>query len=212
MILLQEHINELQMKVNILQEANKNFALFLKHFHKMTQNKSQLEDLLNKHEKYQKRPHDQNESIKYQQQFYNIYQRSYIHLRTIEQQRLLAIREQMRFAMNLTMATTDDHNLFSSNNFDDLLNTWDQQHIISIDHWSHFPRRSNISQHEISLLLLDEIKQITDEYYNHRQNIIQNKNPTLTRITNQLKLIDNSNDAFVKCIDSNTSNLTQSYI
>ncbi|CAF1549460.1 unnamed protein product, partial [Adineta steineri] len=76
----------------------------------------------------------------------------------------------------------------------------------------HFPRRSNISQHEISLLLLDEIKQITDEYYNHRQNIIQNKNPTLTRISNQLKLIDNPNDAFVKCIDSNTSNLTQSYI
>jgi hypothetical protein len=40
---------------------------------------------------------------KFQQQFFEIYQTSYIQLRTIEQQRLLAIREQMRFAMNVTM-------------------------------------------------------------------------------------------------------------
>jgi len=54
MIILQEHMNELRTKVNILQEANKNFALFQKHFHKIIQSKSQLEDLLNKHEKYVK--------------------------------------------------------------------------------------------------------------------------------------------------------------
>lgn len=44
--------------------------------------------------------------VKYQQKFFDIYQKSYIQLRTIEQQRLLAIREQMRFAMNLTMTTS----------------------------------------------------------------------------------------------------------
>ncbi len=44
--------------------------------------------------------------VKYQQQFFEIYQKSSIQLRTIEQQRLLAIREQMRFAINLTMIPT----------------------------------------------------------------------------------------------------------
>jgi hypothetical protein len=52
MIILQDHINELRTKVNILQESNKNFALFQKHFHKIIQSKSPLEDLLNKHEKH----------------------------------------------------------------------------------------------------------------------------------------------------------------
>jgi hypothetical protein len=61
MIILQEHINEHRIKVNILQEANKNFGLFLKYFHKITQSKSELEDLLNKHDKYQKRAFDQNQ-------------------------------------------------------------------------------------------------------------------------------------------------------
>jgi hypothetical protein len=52
MIILQEHINNLRTKVTILQEANKNFVLFQKHFHKIIQCKSPLEDLLTKHEKY----------------------------------------------------------------------------------------------------------------------------------------------------------------
>jgi hypothetical protein len=99
----------------------------------------------------------------------------------------------------------DDHNLFTSNNFDDLLNTWDHQHIISINNWSHFPRRSTRSQHDTSLILLDEIKQIVDEYYNHRQIISNNKQTTLTRISDQLKTIDNSNDEFIKRLDSITS-------
>ena len=62
MIILQEHINELRIKLNIFQEGNKKLILFQKHFHKIIQSKSQLEDLLNKHEKhfkqvfYQKEP------------------------------------------------------------------------------------------------------------------------------------------------------------
>jgi hypothetical protein len=62
MIILQEHINELRTKVNILQEANKNFNLFQKHFHKIIQSKTQLEDLLNKHQKYFKEVFYQKES------------------------------------------------------------------------------------------------------------------------------------------------------
>ena len=62
MIILQDNINELRVKVNILQEANKNAALFQKHFHKITQSKSDLEDLLNKHEKYAKQGFYQKES------------------------------------------------------------------------------------------------------------------------------------------------------
>ena len=93
--------------------------------------------------------------------------------------------------MNLTMITrgktkaikyssfiSDDHNLFTSSNFDDLLNSWDHQHTVSINNWSHFPRRSSISQGDTSLNLLDEIKQIVDEHYKHT---------TLTRISDQLK-------------------------
>jgi hypothetical protein len=133
-------------------------------------------------------------------------------LRTIEQQRLLAIREQMRFTMNLTMTTSDNHHLFSWNNFDDLLNSWDNEHIISINNWSHFPRRSARSQHDNSLVLLDEIKEIVDEYYNHRQIVSNNRATTLRRISNQLKIIDNSNDEYVKRIDSIASNLTHSHI
>lgn len=103
--------------------------------------------------------------MKYQQEFFNIYQKSSIQLRTIEQQRLLAIREQMRFSIHLTL--NNEENLFTSNNFDDLLNTWENENLISIDHWSHFSHRSLRSQYDTSLILLDEIKQIVDEYSNH---------------------------------------------
>ena len=179
MIILQDHINELRTKVNILQEANKNFALFQKHFHKLIQSKSSLEDYLNKHDKHIKQIFSPNEPsklmisvfpnyssvflVKSQQQFFEIYQNSSIQLRTIEQQRLLAIREQMRFAINLTI---DESNLFTSNNFDDLLNRWEHQNTVSIDHWSHFPHRS---EHDIAYNLLDEIQQTTDEYSHHRK-------------------------------------------
>lgn len=62
LLILQDQINDLRTKVNILQESNKNFALFQKHFHKLIQNKSPLEDLLTRHQKlckqvsYQKEP------------------------------------------------------------------------------------------------------------------------------------------------------------
>ena len=62
MILLQDNINALRTKVSILQEANKNAALFQKHFHKITQSKSDLEDLLNKHEKHANQGFYQKES------------------------------------------------------------------------------------------------------------------------------------------------------
>lgn len=93
-----------------------------------------------------------------------------------------------------------------------MLNIWDHQNIISIDHWSHFPCRSNISPHDTSIILLDEIKQAVDEYYNHRQIITNNKNTTLTRISDQLKTIDNPNDEFLKRMDSITSNITHSHV
>jgi hypothetical protein len=64
MIILQDHINELRTKVNILQESNKNFALFQKHFHKLIQSKSSLEDYLNKHDKYFKQIFSPKESSK----------------------------------------------------------------------------------------------------------------------------------------------------
>lgn len=64
----------------------------------------------------------------------------------------------------------DEHQLFLSSNFDDLLQTWDNQNRISIDHWTHFPHRSIRSSHEISLNLLDEIKQVIEEYF-HPQSI-----------------------------------------
>lgn len=41
--------------------------------------------------------------MKYQQKFFEIYQNSSIQLRAIEQQRLLAIRDQMRLAIDLTL-------------------------------------------------------------------------------------------------------------
>jgi hypothetical protein len=106
----------------------------------------------------------------------------------------------------------DNRNLFTSNNFDDLLNNWDQQHIISIDHWSHFPRRSTISRHDASLILLDEIKQVVNEYYNQRQSISNNKHTTLSRISEQLKTNDHPDDEFLKRMDSITSYLTHSHI
>ena len=62
MIILQEHMNELRTKTNILQEANKNFALFQKHFHKIIQSKLELETFLNKHDKYQRQNFDQKQS------------------------------------------------------------------------------------------------------------------------------------------------------
>ena len=62
MIILQDQLNELRIKLNILQEANKNFVLFQKHFHKMTQSKSQLEHLLIKHHKYLKQLFHHNQS------------------------------------------------------------------------------------------------------------------------------------------------------
>ena len=140
--------------------------------------------------------------MKYEQQFFEVYERSYIQLRTIEQQRLLAIREQMRFAMNLTMTTSDHHHLFSWNNFDDLLNSWDNEHLISINNWSHFPRQSTRSEHDNSLILLDEIKEVVDEYYNHRSIISNNRDATLK----------SPNDDYIKRIDSIASNLTHSHI
>jgi hypothetical protein len=103
----------------------------------------------------------------------------------------------------------DDHNLFASNNFDDLLNMWNHQHIISIDHWTDFSRRS---QQDNSLNLLDEIKQVINDYYNHRQTMSNNKHLTFNRISDQLNTIDNSNDDFLKRMDSITSNLTYTHI
>jgi hypothetical protein len=138
--------------------------------------------------------------VKYQRQFFEIYQSSSIQLRTIEQQRLLAIREQMRLAINLTI---NESNLFTSNNFDDLLNTWEQQNTVSIDHWSHFPHRS---EHDTSLILPDEIKQAIDEYYNHRQMNSTNKHLTLNRI------FDQTSEEFLKRIDSISSNIIHSHI
>jgi hypothetical protein len=108
-------------------------------------------------------------------QFFQIYHTSSIQLRSIEQQRLLAIREHMRLIMNLTMTTNSDsanHHLFASNHFDELLNAWDQQYLISIDHWSQFPRRSLTSRYESSSNLLDEIKQVIDEYYHRREILV----------------------------------------
>jgi len=89
---------------------------------------------------------------------------------------------------------------------------WEHQHLVSIDHWSHFPHRSIRSQHDISLILLDEIKQIVEEYYNHRQINSNHKHMTLNRISDQLKIIDNSNEEFLKRMDSITSNITHSHI
>ena len=106
----------------------------------------------------------------------------------------------------------DDHHLFTSTDFDDLLNSWDHQHTISIDHWSHFPRRSHLPQQDTSLALLDEIKQAIDEYYTRPPMISDKKNSTLTRLSDQLKIIDNSPDNHIKRMDSMTSNLTHSHI
>lgn len=80
----------------------------------------------------------------------------------------------MRLIINLTITNpgTLDHHLFASNHFDDLLNTWDQQYLISIDHWSQFPRRSLTSRYESSANLLDEIKQVIDEYYHRREILV----------------------------------------
>ena len=160
------------------------------------QSKSPLEDLLIRHEKHSKRIYHQKQSgntiqsssltvsflVKYQQKFLEIYRTSSIQLRAVEQQRLLAIREQMRFAIQLTLFDhgitlkiiysmskfsfiLDEHQLFLSNNFDELLNIWENQNTISIDHWTHFPHRSIRSSHEISFNLLDEIKQAIEEYF-----------------------------------------------
>lgn len=103
--------------------------------------------------------------MKYQQEFFKIYQTSSVQLRMIEQQRLLTISEHMRLTMNLTL-NLRDHQRFSSHHFDDMLNLWDEQHHISLDHWSQFPRRLSLSrQEDSSLHLLDEIKQVIDQYY-----------------------------------------------
>ncbi len=142
--------------------------------------------------------------MKYQQKFFETYQKTSIQLRTIEQQRLLAIREQMRFVIDLITPPID--NLFTSTNFDDLLNTWEQENLVSIDHWSH----SNRSQHDISLILLDEIKQVVDEYCHHQQMNANNKQMTLHRISEQLKTFDHSNEEFLQRMDSITS--THSHI
>lgn len=128
---------------------------------------------------------------KIQEQFWKIYRTSSVQLRAIEQQRLLAVREQMRLTVNLTLnnkgslsfefrkfhrtshtsftSTVDDNKLFTSNNLDQILNEWDEQHLISIDHWSQFPRRSLISRYDSSINLLDEIKQVIDECFYQRQ-------------------------------------------
>ncbi len=110
----------------------------------------------------------------------------------------------MRFVIDLIMPPID--NLFTSTNFDDLLNTWEQENLVSIDHWSH----SNRSQHDISLILLDEIKQVVDECYHHRQMNTNNKQMTLHRISEQLKTFDHSNEEFLQRMDSITS--THSHI
>ena len=75
----------------------------------------------------------------------------------------------MHLATTLTLpGRPDDRDLFPTTKFDELLNAWDEQHQISMDHWSHFPRRSTRSSYETSLVLLDEIKHVIDEYYTHR--------------------------------------------
>ena len=61
-----------------------------------------------------------------------------------------------------------DQQLFVTNDFDRLLNDWDEQHLINIDQWAQFPRRSLVSRYDSSVNLLDEIKQVIDEYYYQR--------------------------------------------
>ncbi|CAF0772238.1 unnamed protein product [Adineta ricciae] len=181
-ISLQEQISELRAKVNILREANKTLASFRKHFYKITRSKCELENALNK---YQKRSSDHSQSGKYQEQLLEVYQRTSIQLRTVEEQRLVAIREQIRFAMNLTITSLDRHSLFTSNNVDDLLDGWDNQHKIAIDHWSHLPAYASISQQYSSLLLLDEIKQIVDKYYNQQQLNSSHRNTQMITFLNE---------------------------
>ena len=185
--LLQESINDQRTKVKVFQEANKNFALFGKHFHQITRCKYPLEEFLDKgrqqnsdsdhsgrwRESWLRRAlrfFSVEKSAKFAHQFFQIYHTSSIQLRSIEQQRLLAIREHMRLLMNLTMPSALDnpHHLFTSNDFDELLKTWDEQYLISIDHWSQFPRRSLTSRYESSANLLEEIKQVIDDYYQRR--------------------------------------------
>lgn len=178
-LILQEYINDLRTKLNIFQQGNKNFLLFQKHFHKISDNKTSLENFLNKYKKYSK-------EIYFQQEFFQIYQKSSIQLRTNEQQRLLTIREQMKSIIHLTLLNKSEH-LFISNNFDDLLNKWENEHMISLDHWLHYPHHSIKSQHDMSLILFDEIKQM-------------------------IRLGDNLNEEFLQRIDSITSNLTRSHI
>ena len=86
----------------------------------------------------------------------------------------------------------DEHQLFTSNNFDDLLKIWEKQNMVSVDHWTHFPHRSIRSSQEISFNLLDEIKQVIDEYSQSRS--------------------IHSTEQFIQRINSIPSNITHSHI
>jgi hypothetical protein len=56
--LLQESINDQRAKVKVVQEANKNFALFGKHFHQITRCKWPLEEFLDKQDKVRQQNSD----------------------------------------------------------------------------------------------------------------------------------------------------------
>ena len=59
---LQESMNDIRTKVTVLQQANKNFALFQKHFHKISQSKCPLEEILAKHDRYRQDALDRSQS------------------------------------------------------------------------------------------------------------------------------------------------------
>ena len=59
---LQESMNDIRTKVTVLQQANKNFGLFQKHFHKISQSKCPLEDILSKHDRYRQDALDRSQS------------------------------------------------------------------------------------------------------------------------------------------------------
>ena len=86
------------------------------------------------------------------------------------------------------MIISDRRSLFTSNNVDDLLDSWDDQHKIAIDHWSHLPAYASISQQYSSLHLLDEIKQIVEKYYNQQQLNSSNRNTQMITYLNESTL------------------------
>ncbi|CAF0744260.1 unnamed protein product [Didymodactylos carnosus] len=242
MTLLQEKINNLFVKIRILRQCNKNFLNFQKYFTEISRTKSKqnLKTLLKKHDKYIKQDLINKNPIKFQkfyEEFMNIYQTNVVQLRTLEQQRLMTIREQMHFAMNLTTMentlnsvltgankemdnmndSTNEWNLFK-NNYDDLLNYWEKHHTITVNNCTktQFVHKT-MNYHESNLL--NEIKDAVNDYYNRKQHknceTIVNKRTTLERFSERLKTIDNNENMIrqinsVKRVESVASNLSYS--